>query len=952
MVSNPGFRVSAAASAPGPTIAWHERNGTPVFLIPPPTGGLPPTGGWPPNAVAPRDPVAVARAFIEERRGVFRLDNPAGELEVLEVHADARGMRHVKFAQVYRSLPVWAQEIVVHLRPDGTVYAVNGRYSPSPRAVDGLPRRVDARQARSLAEAHWRRQHGLSGPFRPPVFAAAPAQPTSATTRPTAPPLAEELVWIDGEDGTPYRAWRVELRFGLLSNWRYFVDGVSGRILQHYDTVNSDGPVTATGLDLNGVRQQLDVYQMDGVYWMLDTTRSIFVRDPANLLRSTGMLETLDARNKSLTDETLLYYVTSTDNTWADPAAVSAHVNARRVFDYYSDARGRQGIDDKGGSAVSVIHVLDREGQPMDNAFWTGALMVYGDGNQIFRPLGGALDVAAHEMTHGVVQHSVGLEYVSQSGALNESLADCFAAMVDRDDWRMAEDVVFNRLILPSGALRDLADPHNGGSGPDDAGWQPAHMNEYQDLPLDRDHGGVHVNSGIPNRACYLLSEAIGRDKAERIYYRVLDARYVNAQANFVDMRRAVIFAAAELYGGQSQEAAAAAAAFDGVGIFDDDGSQRPDPHDPLTDDSWVAAINADGVDNTLYIARPVIRTAADLVRITSVDLATDTSQPIAVFSAEKLVLFVDKDHNIRAVGLDGSNEQMIGNQGIWSSISASPDGTKLAITTTTQDGRLYVLDLPAQRILQFQLYYPTLQGPSYIVQFADALDWDGEGKHIVFDALSRVPVAGGEPISFWSINLLELSSGDIFPILANQPANVDIGNPSFAQSADSFIVFEYYDRVNRRDFIVGLDRFSGNVAVIEDNGSTIGYPSYSPDDSRIAFQREVDGDMTLWQLPLQPSRIHPAGQAEMWVVEAQKPEWLGFGSDRGPAIPVPSATPRPLPPTATPEPTTPRLPASPTPTPTTRVPPTPTVASPTATATATHDVSSVIHLPYAALAR
>ncbi len=109
----------------------------------------------------------------------------------------------------------------------------------------------------------------------------------------------------------------------------------------------------------------------------------------------------------------------------------------------------------------------------MDNAFWNGVFMAYGDGNVAFKPLAQALDVAAHEMTHGVIQHTVNLEYRGESGALNESFADVFAAMVDRDDWQLGEDVIKSLGLFPSGALRDMAHPHNGVSRGTTAGSRP-----------------------------------------------------------------------------------------------------------------------------------------------------------------------------------------------------------------------------------------------------------------------------------------------------------------------------------------------------------------------------------------------------------------------------------------------------------------------------------------------
>src|SRR5690606_22337173 len=120
-----------------------------------------------------------------------------------------------------------------------------------------------------------------------------------------------------------------------------------------------------------------------------------------------------------------------------------------------------------------------------------------------------------HEMTHGVIQGSANLVYEFQSGALNESFADVFGVMVDREDLMIGEDIM---LPAYGTALRDLLHPDN----PAVMSRQPASMTQYLNLPASDDNGGVHSNSGIPNRAAALIINAIGREKAEKIYYRAL----------------------------------------------------------------------------------------------------------------------------------------------------------------------------------------------------------------------------------------------------------------------------------------------------------------------------------------------------------------------------------------------------------------------------------------------
>ena len=103
-----------------------------------------------------------------------------------------------------------------------------------------------------------------------------------------------------------------------------------------------------------------------------------------------------------------------------------------------------------------MINVANSDGSDMDNAFWNGAVMFYGNGDQAFdAPLSKALDVAGHEMSHGVIQATANLEYQYESDAMNESFADIFASMIDRDDWQIGEDVA-NSAVFPSGTMRDM----------------------------------------------------------------------------------------------------------------------------------------------------------------------------------------------------------------------------------------------------------------------------------------------------------------------------------------------------------------------------------------------------------------------------------------------------------------------------------------------------------------
>jgi thermolysin len=235
----------------------------------------------------------------------------------------------------------------------------------------------------------------------------------------------------------------------------------------------------------------------------------------------------------------------------SDPVAMGTYNNFGTTYDYWLNTHGRDSYNNAGATIVATVHYDVN----YVNAYWNGNQFVFGDGDgSQSDPLGLGLDVVAHEFTHAVTQYTANLTYSNQPGALNESMSDVFAAMVDRDDWWIGEDVWTPGT--PNDALRYMDDPPRGN--------QPDHMDNYQDVPYD--NGGVHINSGIPNKACYNIATDIGRAKTERIYYYAL-ANLMTSNDDFSMARAHLVEAATQLYGAGSPEVAAVEAGFDAVGI-------------------------------------------------------------------------------------------------------------------------------------------------------------------------------------------------------------------------------------------------------------------------------------------------------------------------------------------------------------------------------------------------
>jgi Zn-dependent metalloprotease len=264
------------------------------------------------------------------------------------------------------------------------------------------------------------------------------------------------------------------------------------------------------------------------------------------------------------------------DPPTGDAATDEAFDGLGATFDFFWEAFGRNGIDAGGGSLLATVHY----GDDYDNAFWNGERMVFGDGDgEVFTGFTRSLSVIAHELAHGVTEYEGGLVYEGQSGALNESLSDVFGALAEQ--YAAGEDAAEASWLIGAGiftaevegvALRSLRDP---GTAYDDdvlgRDPQPGHMRDYVDT--DDDNGGVHINSGIPNRAFYLTATALGGRAWERaglIWYRTLTSGGLDERADFVAFADATLSAAGAEYGEESEEVAAVRAGWVGVGVIED----------------------------------------------------------------------------------------------------------------------------------------------------------------------------------------------------------------------------------------------------------------------------------------------------------------------------------------------------------------------------------------------
>ena len=508
------FNRLQARSNSALTVNWEARSETPDFLT-----GLDPATRLPyqPTAAELSNPVAVARGFLDENRALFQLRSVAEELQFLRNETDKQlGWSHVRLAQVYQGLPVFGYQLVVHLDTQNQVVTVNGHFRPG-LDLDTTPR-VTAADAEQLA---------LDDLLNVQLEPAERSRVTATILR----DKTQLMIHVD-QDDQPRLTWYVTIMTGSpLGQWRYFVNARRAQVVHQFDSI-ADGKRRVT-------------YSADN---------------------------STDLPGRQLIDE---------GERSRDAIAQAAHDAAGKVYDYYFNTFKRDGVDDQGSPMVSTVH-YGSDSEDAENAAWIGEAqqMIYGDGGRIFKPLAYGLDVAGHEITHGVVDNTANLIYENQSGALNEAYADIFGALIDRGNWTIGETVV-KSPPFPLKFLRSLADPNANGaydrSDPLSSVGQPASMSEYAKLPNSRkgDNGGVHINSGIPSLAAYLVARAVGPEKMEQIAYRTL-TQYLSPNSDFSDAARATIRAAQDLYG--QTEANAARQAFTQVGISAEGSSEVPVP--------------------------------------------------------------------------------------------------------------------------------------------------------------------------------------------------------------------------------------------------------------------------------------------------------------------------------------------------------------------------------------
>ena len=498
------------------------------------------------------------------------------------VERDQLGMVHVRMDRTQNGVPVFGEQEIVHFGADGKVRDITGQPSAIPPELGREKPRLSAGEAVKAAQ--------------------------QAYGKPTDVPPAAQRVIVKGPDGQYRDAYlvgtqRMTDRSAAPEKMQYLVDASTGEVIKRWNAIGGDGyreaaarkgkqgegqggasqakardpgaPPAGRGDDqslYNGVVDLKTTRNPDGTYQLLDGTRGKGV-------------ETRDARNEP--DGSGSTPISDDNDRWGeatDPernaAAVDAHYGASMMYDMLKNMYGRDSIDGSGEKLVSNIHV-DNE---MVNAFWDGQTMNYGDGDGVSSSVLTSLDVAGHEITHGLTERTSGLIYSGESGGLNEAMSDILGGFgLEYYAGQQNQHVKDNTDPFKIG--EQIWTPGDGNNGPDgDAlrymddptkdGYSIDNYSKY--ASSDRE---VHRTSGIANNAFSLLVKGgtnrtsgmqvnggIGADKALQIFYRA-NTVYLTPSSTFADCRAACIKAATDLYGAGSAEVAKVKEAWTAVGV-------------------------------------------------------------------------------------------------------------------------------------------------------------------------------------------------------------------------------------------------------------------------------------------------------------------------------------------------------------------------------------------------
>jgi len=816
--------------------------------------------------------------------------NPDLEFNLLERSSDELGTQHVKLNLTFKGLPVTDAEYGFHHYSNGEVFIHGNLLVPhdAPDLQSGTKVNIEEIVANYFISLGIPCQLNQSaGPLKSGIKS------------------KHNAYWQNSENGKWHLVSKVNVTPNLRQNWDLVIDLITGEVLKAFSNVCNlvhnhaedliAGPLgnePASGKDLFDVTRNFNVWKEGSFYYMVDASRGMFILNQSKMPdEPVGGILTFDARNTSPSLSNFnVDLVRSSNNMWLDKLSVSAQYNSLKAYEYFLNTFGRNSINGSGGTIVSIINVADDNGQSMDNAFWNGEAMFYGNGDEYFTKLAKALDVGGHEMSHGVVQNTANLKYENESGALNESFADIFGAMIDRDDWKMGEDVVI-KAFFPSGALRDLSNPHNGGTSRNQPYYQPRHVSE-QYIGTE-DNGGVHINSGIPNYAYYLFVQELRKSRTEeeakkigeRVFYHTL-TNFLTRSSVFKDLRIGVERSAVDLYSSTPDVLAGAKKAFDQVGILGNSGGGTVPKKDLAINPGkeYLVCTDADQEGIYLYdfVNQPTVLSTQNVLSKPSI---IDNGTEIYFVNGDNQLYYLYYDPVLKRFV-----EEELDSDDIYRNVVGSKDGNLIAVLFTNEEDKIHIYDFVKEEWKSFKLYNPTYSNSvTGDVRYADQMDFDHAGEYLMYDAFNEINKSTGGQYTYWDIGFLHVfdkskntfGSGKVEKLISSLPENTSVGNPVFSKNSLDVVAFDYIESgLFSADYaLLGANIEKSEINVIADNRERLAYSSYSVKDDKILFDsKNASQNQCISVKTLTSSKISSVGNEQVLLNGGKWATWFAFG--------------------------------------------------------------------------
>ncbi len=784
------------------------------------------------------DTVAVGnaiQAIAEDYKTLFGL-GLSGTIEESKVTC-SDDICSTKLLKSFHGLPAWDHEITVSSKAD-TIFAIKGAFYepalPAPSAYIN-----DNAVFRSAIAAHF-----------------------SVGTESIQLSQAAEL-GIAKLGNIDYYAFRLLNVSVDGAPYDVFVDAQSGHVTKA-STLVFESFSEASGTALDGTLVNFQSYQSGSTFQMIDS------RFPVGY--ATGVFDYTDG------------LIASNSATSGWPAsAVSALAFSKETIDYFKVNHSYDAVDRQGADLYIFV---DKEEEMA--SFSRGGAMTIGIGAGGIAKSGLSMavskDVVAHEITHGIIFSTSGLDYEYQSGALNESFSDFFGATIDGDNWLIGED-----LLSPSGkALRNMAAPRDAFDG-----GQPAHFSEYRSLPKSIDNGGVHRYSGIPNRAMYLLSAglsaeslgtSIGHEKTTNLAFKTMIGLTPNA--SFDEAAEFMANLAKVEYPNETAIYDATVLAWKSVGLPQEETTESTILNTPVTPEDVTGVAYLSPYYNTSLVApednlytvyyQLFLNSDPEFVSEANIQIPTDQyakfTRPVLINASDSgiAMIYQRKVDNSFYLWAGNDDEVLLDDGTNIAGIDGSNGSEQVAISIINTN-EIYILDSSGAKIHSISVPSTAENAAPTPVNYIDAVRFDPTGRFVVFDfflCLSSATNCFSLEEGNWSIGILDTVSGSVEFPFPSQPARFNVGFPAFSNLTDRYITFDVVETTVASEFISVVaiyDRETGNVSPIAytdgttDRRGSYGYPSFSSDDTSLVYSISFDNSQSMYATFLDDYKLSSA---------------------------------------------------------------------------------------------